>query len=59
MSVGATFVILFSIATGVAIFVRHLRIPYTVALVVVGLALGAFHLVEAPLVGTGCQVWAI
>jgi CPA1 family monovalent cation:H+ antiporter len=48
MSVEATFVILFAIATGVAILTRHLRIPYTVALVVVGLALGSFHLMEAP-----------
>jgi CPA1 family monovalent cation:H+ antiporter len=48
MSVEGTFVILFSISTGVAIVVRHLRVPYTVALVVVGLALGALRLVEAP-----------
>ncbi len=48
MTAEATFVILFSLATGVAIAVRHLRIPYTVALVLVGLALGTFHVVDAP-----------
>ncbi|HZK78444.1 MAG TPA: cation:proton antiporter, partial [Gemmatimonadaceae bacterium] len=48
MSTEATLVILFSIATGVAIAVRHLKIPYTVALVLVGLGLGGLHLVEAP-----------
>ena len=43
-----TFIILFSIATAVAIAVRRFRIPYTVALVVVGLVLGAFHLISTP-----------
>lgn len=48
MSIPAVFVILFSIATAVAIAVRRLRIPYTVALVLVGLLLGALHLIEPP-----------
>jgi Na+:H+ antiporter len=48
MSIPAVFVILFSIATAVAIAVRRLRIPYTVALVLVGLLLGALHLIELP-----------
>lgn len=48
MSAESSFIILFAIATGVAILVRHLRVPYTVALVVVGLSLGGLHLVEAP-----------
>ncbi len=48
MNVEATFVILFAIATGVAMVARRLDVPYTVALVFVGLALGGLHLVEAP-----------
>ncbi len=48
MTLAATSIVLFSLATGVAIAARHLRIPYTVALVVVGLTLGALHLVDAP-----------
>ncbi|MEO5580013.1 MAG: sodium:proton antiporter [Gemmatimonadaceae bacterium] len=48
MSSEATFVILFSIATGVALAVRLLRIPYTVALVIVGITLGGFHVMDAP-----------
>ena len=48
MTTVGTFVILFSIATGVAILVRRLQVPYTVALVVVGLTLGSLHLLEAP-----------
>jgi CPA1 family monovalent cation:H+ antiporter len=43
-----TFVLLFSVATGVAIAVRHVRVPYTVALVLVGLGLGTLNLVAAP-----------
>ncbi len=42
------FVLLFSIATAVAITTRHFRAPYTVALVVVGLVLGGLHLIDAP-----------
>ncbi|MEO6527029.1 MAG: cation:proton antiporter, partial [Gemmatimonadaceae bacterium] len=44
----ATFVILFSIASFVAIVARLAHLPYTVALVAVGLAVGALNLVEAP-----------
>jgi monovalent cation:H+ antiporter, CPA1 family len=43
-----TVVLLFSVATAVAIAVRHVRFPYTVALVLVGLGLGALQLVDAP-----------
>ena len=48
MHTETTVVVLFSVATAVAIAVRHVRFPYTVALVLVGLALGALHLVPAP-----------
>jgi CPA1 family monovalent cation:H+ antiporter len=48
MSIDATLVILFSVATAVAIGARRLRIPYTAALVVVGLGLSALHVVEPP-----------
>ena len=48
MTSESSFIILFSIATAVAIAVRRLRIPYTVALVLVGLALGAFRVIEPP-----------
>lgn len=44
----STFVILFSIASLVAIAARRARIPYTIALVIVGLVVGAFDLLEAP-----------
>jgi Na+:H+ antiporter len=44
----STLVVLFCIATAVAVAVRHLRVPYTVALVIVGLAIGALHVVDAP-----------
>ncbi len=42
------YIILFCVAIGVAIAVRRLSVPYTVALVVAGLTLGALHLVEPP-----------
>lgn len=42
------FVVLFSVATAVAIAARRLRVPYTVALVVAGLVLGSVDLIEAP-----------
>ena len=48
MEFGIAFVVLFAIATGVAIASRRLEIPYTVALVTVGLLLGAVHLFEPP-----------
>lgn len=41
-------VVLFSIATAVALAARFLKLPYTVALVVAGLALGPTHLVRPP-----------
>jgi CPA1 family monovalent cation:H+ antiporter len=43
-----SFILLFSIATAVAIAVRSLRVPYTVALVVVGLVLGSMQVLQAP-----------
>lgn len=42
------FVLLFVLATAVAIGARWLKVPYTVALVVAGLALGSTHLFEPP-----------
>jgi len=46
-SVGAL-VILFAVATAVAILARRLRFPYTVGLVVAGLALGSSGWIAAP-----------
>jgi len=43
-----TFIALFSIATVVAIAVGRTRVPYTVALVIVGLIVGSFNLVSPP-----------
>ena len=48
MTPETSFILLFSIATTVAILVRRFRAPYTVALVVVGLVLGTLHVVDAP-----------
>lgn len=42
------FLLLFIVATTVAIASRRLQIPYTVALVVAGLTLGTLHAFEAP-----------
>jgi Na+:H+ antiporter len=42
------FLILFIVATAVALVARRLNVPYTIALVVAGLVLGAFHALEAP-----------
>jgi CPA1 family monovalent cation:H+ antiporter len=42
------FVLLFIVATAVAIAVQRLAVPYTVALVLAGLALGLAHAFEAP-----------
>jgi monovalent cation:H+ antiporter, CPA1 family len=42
----AALILLFSAATGVAIAARHLKIPYTVALVIAGLGLGATRIIE-------------
>jgi monovalent cation:H+ antiporter, CPA1 family len=48
MTLATTVVLLFAIAMGVAMLTRPLRLPYTVALVVVGLALGATRILPAP-----------
>jgi len=41
-------VVLFAVATAVALLARWVRVPYTVALVVAGLSLGAAHAFEPP-----------
>jgi CPA1 family monovalent cation:H+ antiporter len=43
-----TFILLFTVASAVALVARRLRIPYTVALVLAGLVLGGFDLLPAP-----------
>ena len=48
MSQPGIFVLLFLVATIVSLVARRLRIPYTVALVITGLALGASHALAAP-----------
>lgn len=48
MTIETTLVILFSIATAAAITARWLNIPYTAALVVAGVILGALHAVSPP-----------
>lgn len=48
MNVESTFIILFVIAMVVAIGIRHLRLPYTVGLVLAGLLLGWANLFPAP-----------
>jgi CPA1 family monovalent cation:H+ antiporter len=48
MTSGTSFVLLFSIASAVAIAVRRLKVPYTVALVLVGLVLGMLQVIETP-----------
>jgi Na+:H+ antiporter len=48
LTTSSVLVVLFCVATAVAVAVRRLRIPYTVALVIVGLALGSLHIVDAP-----------
>jgi len=48
MDIETAFILLFIIATAVAIAARWARIPYTVALVLAGLVLGALHLFPAP-----------
>jgi Na+:H+ antiporter len=42
------FILLFIVATAVAIIARRVRVPYTVALVLAGLTLGALHAFEPP-----------
>ncbi|WP_322628961.1 sodium:proton antiporter [Halothiobacillus sp.] len=49
MDAEPTIILLFVIASAVAVASRRLRIPYTVSLVLVGLALGALQLVHAPI----------
>ena len=44
----AVFILLFIVATTVAISVQRLFIPYTVALVIAGIALGLIHAFKAP-----------
>jgi Na+:H+ antiporter len=48
VSADTVFILLFIVATAVAIGVRWLRVPYTVALVFAGLLLGSLHLFEPP-----------
>jgi CPA1 family monovalent cation:H+ antiporter len=48
MELSVGFIVLFAVATAVAVAARRLRVPYTVALVVTGLALGAAHVMELP-----------
>ena len=48
MDLETRFILLFVVATAVAIAVRRLYVPYTVALVVAGLLLGALHLFPTP-----------
>jgi CPA1 family monovalent cation:H+ antiporter len=48
MAFESAFIVLFCVATAVAIAVRRFSVPYTVALVVTGLGLGALRLIEAP-----------
>jgi Na+:H+ antiporter len=48
MNIESTFIILFVVAMAVAIGVRHLRLPYTVGLVLAGLLLGLARLFPAP-----------
>jgi CPA1 family monovalent cation:H+ antiporter len=48
MHSAAVFILLFVVATAVAITARRLRIPYTAALVLAGLLLGVVHAFEVP-----------
>ncbi len=48
VEIETTFILLFVVATAVAVAARRLRIPYTVALVFAGLVLGALKLFPAP-----------
>jgi len=48
MTVESTVVLLFCVATATALAVRRLRVPYTVALVIIGLTMGSFGLVTPP-----------
>jgi monovalent cation:H+ antiporter, CPA1 family len=48
METETTFILLFAVASAVALVARRLRIPYTVALVSAGLVLGGLDLIPAP-----------
>lgn len=48
MTQTGTLVLLFSIATAVAIATRRIPVPYTVALLIAGLGLGVLGVIEAP-----------
>ena len=48
MDYATVFILLFIVATAVALGVRRLHIPYTVALVLAGLFLGVIHFLEPP-----------
>lgn len=48
MEIETTFILLFAVASAVALLARRLRIPYTVALVLAGLILGGFDLIPVP-----------
>lgn len=48
MTTESTLVLIFVLATAVAIMARRLRVPYTVALVLAGLGIGALGIVQPP-----------
>jgi CPA1 family monovalent cation:H+ antiporter len=48
MNLATAPILLLTVATVVALLARRVRLPYTVALVVVGLILGTTHLIRAP-----------
>ncbi len=48
MNSESAFILLFCVATAVAVAVRRIRVPYTIALVVTGLAIGSLGLVRPP-----------
>ncbi len=48
MDTETIFILLFVVATAVAIAVQRLAVPYTVALVLTGLVLGLLHVFQAP-----------
>jgi monovalent cation:H+ antiporter, CPA1 family len=48
MNLATAPVLLLTVAMGVALLARRLRLPYTVALVIAGLALGTAHLMPPP-----------
>jgi hypothetical protein len=48
METETTFILLFAVASAVALLARRLRIPYTVALVSARLVLGGLDLIPAP-----------